>query len=163
MMPTEPLILDSTILFRTGYRYQLAAEYHGHLDIKLQRSANTEWWSIDVDGNFAISAGYAWDGSFLPLTFMRASLVHDMLYQAMRVGLLSPAFKDAADAELRALCLADGMHAWRAWLVWKDVQRGGDKAIAGGPRLMRRAPKVTQPIRQLDTPRGGSDDQTDEG
>ncbi len=162
MMPTEAIVVDTTILYRSGYKYQLAAEYRGHLDIKLQAPINTEWWSIDEDGGFAISAGYAWDGPSGPTidtrTFMRGSLVHDMLYQAMRIGLLSPAFKDAADAELRQICLADGMHIWRAWYVWRGVQWGGHKAIVGGPRLMRRAPKVTQPIRQLDTPRGGSDD-----
>lgn len=157
MKPTEPtgaLVLDTSILYRGGYKYQLAENYHGRVDLRVPAPVVTQWFEIGWTGELLIRAGYAWDGPSGPTidsrTFMRGSLVHDVLYQAIRGGFISAAFKDAADEELRELCLADGMHPWRAWYIWKAVQWQGHKAIQGGPRPIVRAPRMLrQPLRQM--------------
>jgi hypothetical protein len=60
---------------------------------------------------------------------MRGSLVHDALYQLMRLGHLDPAVdRVAADKTLRVLCLEDGMWSVWAWLVYYGVRWFADYA-----------------------------------
>ncbi len=64
----------------------------------------------------SVKEDYMWDGPSGPTiddrTNMRASLVHDVLYQAMREGLIDRSYRKAADQELRRLMIKDGL----AWL-----------------------------------------------
>lgn len=58
---------------------------------------------------------------------MRGSLVHDALYQLMRMRHLDyRAHREAADEELHDICVADGMSEVRAWGVLKGVRMGGE-------------------------------------
>jgi len=49
---------------------------------------------LDGDGQFEFSKGYAWDGpsgsTVDTLNFMRGSLVHDALYQLIRMEKILP-------------------------------------------------------------------------
>ena len=66
--------------------------------------------------------GYSWDGASGPavdtLNTRRASLVHDGLYQAIRLGQLSRSEKGAADAEMMQILKDDGM-GWPRRLLWQ--------------------------------------------
>lgn len=104
---------------------------------------------LSTDGRLFILPGYAWDGPSGPLTmhtktFMRASMVHDALYQLLRSGRLGlPVGKPdlsswgrlrlQADELMRTIALADGMTAARAWVVFKAVRAFGHAAAM--PRL----------------------------
>ena len=85
------------------------------------------WVVLKQNGLLVIRAGYAWDGASGPTidskSSMRASLVHDALYQLLRAGKLSPDARAAADKLLEDLCVADGMWRWRARLWWAAVRR----------------------------------------
>lgn len=85
------------------------------------------WISLDQSGLLVIRAGYAWDGASGPTidskSSMRASLVHDALYQLLRAGKLSFETRAAADRMMEDLCVADGMWRWRARLWWASVRR----------------------------------------
>ena len=60
---------------------------------------------------------------------MRASLVHDVLYQAMREGGLPRKARGWADSEFRRILKADGMWWPRRWLWWSAVRLlGGGNA-----------------------------------
>ncbi len=76
-----------------------------------------------------IKKGYCWDGCSGPTidfkTNMRAGLVHDALYQLMRLGLLPIKYRPNTDSELRLVCIEDGMIAFRAWYFWKAVRLFG--------------------------------------
>jgi hypothetical protein len=75
-----------------------------------------------------IQKDYAWDGATLAIdtkTFMRGSLIHDALYQLIRLGFIPPAFRKTADKILRDVCLKDGMSRIRAWWVYRGVRIGG--------------------------------------
>ena len=65
---------------------------------------------------------YSWDGASGPaidtLNTRRASLVHDGLYQAMRIGRLSRELKGAADDEMLRILREDGM-SWVRRLLWR--------------------------------------------
>lgn len=45
---------------------------------------------------------------------MIGSLVHDVLYQLIRLGLIDPKYKEYADQLLRDICVEDGMFSIRA-------------------------------------------------
>ena len=50
---------------------------------------------------------------------MRASLVHDAMYQLIRLKLLPEyPYRKLADQLMRDLCLADGMLAPKAWVAY---------------------------------------------
>ncbi len=114
------------IRYCAGYKYQLTRDYevkipvHGHV-------VTAKYFSLDTDGTMKIKAGYAWDGPSGPTwdtkSFMRGSLVHDALYQMIRLGLLPREYREKADAILRDICIEDGMWKWRAAYVYWAVRR----------------------------------------
>ena len=108
------------------YKYQLMAEYKQVLPCALpELHVTTPFFSVE-DRLLTVDKGYSWDGPSGPTwdteTFMRGSLVHDVLYQMMREKLMPFEFRDAADRLLQDICLADGMNPVRAtyvyWSLW---------------------------------------------
>ena len=85
--------------------------------------------SLSATGQLAIAAGYAWDGASGPAinthTILRGSLVHDALYQLIRLGIVNPEDRQQVDQLLRTLCLEDGMWSFRAWWVYLAVRQFG--------------------------------------
>ena len=102
------------------------------------------------DGLLTIKAGYAWDGpsgpTFDTKSFMRGSLVHDVLYQILR----NPKFqatdnehillRHRADLLLHDICLEDGMWKWRARWVLRGVRTGGGPSATVKKRKVYIAP-----------------------
>lgn len=132
----------SCIHYSSGYKYQLRADYV--LPVGLPGAAETEWLTLR-DGTLTIRNGYAWDGPSGPtidtLNFMRGSLVHDALYQLIRLDFLSPAARVNADQLLYDLCIEDGMSKLRAWWVWIAVRKFG----TGSCRPHAERPILTAP------------------
>lgn len=115
------------IQYRKGYKYQLNADYQEYVGIKAPRGGiNTQWLSLSETGWLTVRKGYAWDGPSGPTIdtkdSLRGSLVHDALYQLMRLGLLSQSYRDEADALLKKLCIEDGMNPARAELWYIGVR-----------------------------------------
>ena len=118
------------IRYKPGLKYQLQNFFWvqtslsgNHSRIEDPDNIHSPWVRLTFDGVLEIKAGYAWDGASGP-TFdtkstMRASLVHDALYQLMRAGKLSQEDRKAADELLYALMIQDGAWSWRAklWLA----------------------------------------------
>lgn len=81
------------MLFYTKYNYKFKVEKS--LTIKLPFKFNDfkHPYVTLTDGNLTINIGYAWDGASGPVIDTKntliASLVHDALYQAMRLNLIS--------------------------------------------------------------------------
>ncbi len=110
-----------------AYKYQLWNEYTIQLDMNPDKDIEKIFLSLSSGGLLTIRKGYAWDGPSGPTidtkNFMRGSLVHDALYQLMRLGDLDYKLHRAqADEILRSICLADGMSSFRAWYVFKAVR-----------------------------------------
>lgn len=119
----------------SGYKYQLVDAYPCSVGIE----------GYDIDGPFlnltpagllTIKKGYAWDGPSGPTidtdTFMRGALLHDALYQLIRMEKLPYELKDHADRLLRDVCRCDGMSWVRAWYVYHAVRIfGGSSARPG--------------------------------
>ena len=119
------------IKFRGGYKYQLAETYERQIEI-LEDDVHTEFITLTPDGNLTIRSGYAWDGPSGPaidtLTFMRASLVHDALYQLMRLGLLPQDYRNRADKIMQMICKDAGMWKVIVWWVYLGVKIGAKEA-----------------------------------
>jgi len=134
------------VLYKDGYKYQLQESYEVTVDIHPPEDIKCDYISLDTHGLLTIKKGYAWDGPSGPTVdtanFMRGSLVHDALYQLMRMKLLSDEFhRKAADKELKRICLEDGMSSIRAWWVYESVRQfGGPAASADNAKPVLRAP-----------------------
>ena len=114
------------IKYKAGYKYQLAKDYLIPTGIK-GYEADTKYIKHSSDGIMLIISGYSWDGASGPAidtkNFIRGSLVHDSLYELMRLGLLPTGARKQADLLLKKICLEDGMSKIRAaWVYWA-VQR----------------------------------------
>jgi len=117
-----------------AYKYQLRHPYSVQTPIIPEAEAVVRRKiSLDYSGRLFIRAGYSWDGPSGPsidtAAFMRASLVHDALYQLMREGQLdAEKYREPADALLRAMCIEDGMSRVRAWYAYRAVRMFGRRS-----------------------------------
>lgn len=92
---------------------------------------------LEPTGLLTIYPGYAWDGATCAIDtpdFMTASLVHDVLYQMIRLGKLHMSMRKAADQALYDLCIAAGMNWFRAQCVYKAVRWFGENAAKPNER-----------------------------
>ena len=108
------------------YKYQLMDDFSIQIDIKPVQNIEFQFLSLSTEGLLTIKKYYAWDGpSGLTIDtndFMRGSLVHDALYQLMRLSAIDHiVHRQRADEILREICLEDGMCSFRAWYVYQAV------------------------------------------
>jgi hypothetical protein len=118
---------EERIVYKDGYKYQLAETYEVTVAIHPPQDIKTDYIELNNSGHLVLRKGYAWDGpsgpTFDTSNFMRGSLVHDALYQLMRMAILSDELhRNRADKELRRFCLEDGMSSIRAWWVYQAVK-----------------------------------------
>ncbi len=121
-----------------SYKYQLVKPYHHVIGIT-GYTIETAYVGLSADGRLEISSGYAWDGpsgpTFDTLDFMRGSLVHDALYQLIRLEKIPFRYKDYADLLLKKICLEDGMSSFCANCVYQIVKYfGGASARPGSEK-----------------------------
>ena len=85
------------------------------------------------DGKLTVREGYSWDGASGPTidspATMSASLVHDVLYQAMRADLLPAYSRGIADAALRDLMVSKGASRIRAYTWYFALRAFGGKNV----------------------------------
>ena len=126
----------SKIRYRSGYRYQLAANYSVFTGI-LHHKIRTDYLTLTPSGWLTIRKGYAWDGATgfpsTPNSLMRASLVHDALYQMIRNGLFDD--RAAADVVFFEFASEDGFLA--APLALWIVQQWGERFARYYPDKLR--------------------------
>lgn len=138
------------IKYKKGYKYQLCETYFVSVPIFVRGQIDTKYITLTVAGLLTIKNGYAWDGASGPTidgpTNMRASLVHDALYQLMRLGLLDrKKFKATTDDIFRDMCLEDGMIPLRAkYYYYSLVKFGGRSTTEGQLKRMLTAPEAFQ-------------------
>lgn len=139
---------DTRIWYKGGFKYQLSQPARIPVHYPIAKGVSNDWASlISEDGlsSMYVNEGYAWDGpsgpTFDTKTFMRGSLLHDVCYQFVRDGLLSPVWRGYADLELRRICLEDGMSRFRAGYVYLGVKHFAHRsARADGRRHEMSAP-----------------------
>jgi hypothetical protein len=123
------------IRYRSDYKYQLAEGYDVKVLIRPKADIKTDFIDLDIAGNLRVKKGYAWDGPSGPVEDtrenMRASLVHDALYQLMRNKALNTrTHRKTADVEFMLICKADGVPSRRANLWYQGLRRFGKPAAS---------------------------------
>lgn len=103
------------IRYKAGYKYQLALQYRCQTGIYPRggRTACPPFVTLTDRGELLVEPGYAWDGASGPVPDtrqnMRASLVHDALYQLLRLEYLQESLRKKVDALFRKMCQEDGV------------------------------------------------------
>ncbi len=118
-----------TVEFKKGYKYQLHKTYRDTVPIYPKQDIKTRFITLTTKGELEIRFGYAWDGASGPtydsLDSIRGSLVHDALYQLMRMGLLDRVeWKLRVDKLFWRILLEDKMWGWRAKWWFRAVAVG---------------------------------------
>ena len=130
------------ILYKGGYKYQLAQDYSMNLKYMPSETIVTDYIELDMVGVLKIKKGYAWDGVTLwpdRDNMMRASLVHDALYQLITEGHLNDLHKPMADEAFKKVLIEDGVWKWLASLYYKAVTRFGQPS--SNPKKLLKSPK----------------------
>jgi hypothetical protein len=133
------------VCFRSGFKGVVAEAYTEKTSVYPPSPIRQPFYSIFSDGTVIAHPGYAWDFDSGPARdsrkSKRASLVHDVLCQAIKEGLLDPGWRDQADAEYYRLLREDKMFILRALWRFGAIQTGG-KAFArfGDPHKLQYAP-----------------------
>jgi len=139
---------EGYIRYRADYKYQLANSYRIHIPIRPHSNIKTDFIDLATNGNLLIKKGYAWDGPSGPVIDteenMRASLVHDALYQLMRNGELnSRTHRKTADKLFKYICKKDGVSNMRASAYYKALRKFGKPAASPqNKKKIHRAPKT---------------------
>lgn len=134
------------IKYKIGLKYQLVETYSIQTTIQ-GCNIQTQFIKLEIDGLLTIYKGYAWDGPSGPTpdidSFMRASLVHDCLYQLMRLGLIDKKYKSDADLIMKKLCVEDDMWEILANIFYNIVKRVSKKYVTSA----KKRPIVISPKR----------------
>jgi hypothetical protein len=118
--------------YRTGYKYQLAADEHFQTPHRPDQNIFTRFIDLTTKGDMAVRGGYAWDGASGPTydddTNITPSLFHDAAYQLMREGHLPFSCWKAADDHLGEMCIERGMGKIRRWYWIAGLRLAGGSA-----------------------------------
>ena len=111
-----------------GYRFIVGRDFGVYTGIRGHQAAH-HYFALNRRGYLWVKAGYAWDGASGPTiddeSTLRASLVHDVLYQALRLGLLPADLRLRADQLFYRMLREDGMSRMRATYWYWGVRLGG--------------------------------------
>ena len=114
-----------------GYKYDIKIEQEYPVPLLKHISFDSKYLSLK-NGLLVMKEGYAWDGISGPVfdtpESMRASLIHDALYQLMREKVISRTmFRKYADQLFRKILLEDGTTKFWAGLCYRSVRLFGKK------------------------------------
>ena len=136
------------IKYKKGFKYQLAEDYFIQTPIIPPQHVETPWITLTTIGELIIREGYAWDGPSGPTivtpSAMRGSLVHDALYQLMRLNLLDESNRCTVDQLLHDICEEDGMYNFRAdiwrlivgWFAAGAAKSGSEQPVLIAPKFV---------------------------
>lgn len=82
-------------------------------------SVNTRYCKLKNDGTLIIYNGYAWNGAnfvYDNIAVLRASLVHDCIYQLISENLIDKKYRNVADNIFINLCVEDGVNRIRTFI-----------------------------------------------
>lgn len=139
---------EGYIRYRSEYKYQLSEAYEIEIPIKPKNNIETDFIHLNREGNLVIKNGYAWDGPSGPVIDtdenMRASVVHDALYQLMRnKELSSRTHRKAADQLFKKICKEDGVSNFTASVYYKGLRKFGKPAASPkNKKVVHRAPEI---------------------
>jgi hypothetical protein len=155
-LPTGIPAHKKRIKYRRGIKYQLIETYAATIDIRPDSDIQTQWLSLTKGGVITIASGYCWDGPSGPTwdsrNFMRAALVHDAIYQLIRMEKLGKndiersSFRNAGDIEMGIIQKEDRMNPARRFVTHFGVSKFA--SYAADPKHRRKV--FTAPTEEPD-------------
>lgn len=132
------------IKYKEGYKYQIVEDYSVKVGVFPVEKITTEYLELNTAGVLTIRKGYAYDGASGGIdskNVMRGALVHDCLYQLLRMELIHKKHKKTADELFKKMCIQDGMSKFRAWYIFKAVDWfGKSSTLSKNRKEIRIAP-----------------------
>lgn len=114
--------------------YQLTAPYQYYTGIRgnsihVKPKKGYGYVKLSSNGILEVGPGYWWDGPSGPaldtVNFLRASLIHDVLYDLIGRRALHKKYRKTADRILREVAKTDGMPLWRRTYAYVAVRLFG--------------------------------------
>ena len=116
------------------YKYKFKVEENFSIELTFKIPDFEHEYASSKDSVLSVKRGYAWDGASGPIINTRdtlvASLVHDVLYQAMRLNLIKPS-KDnrkIADKNFFEILKMHGVNSIRRKVWYFAVRLFGKKS-----------------------------------
>ena len=142
--PKQKAIISYRFIGRWKYQTEEFYSYSTGICIDEDRTIGNGILKLCKDGLLIIDQGYAWDGPSGPTLdtkdWMRASLVHDALYQLIREGVIPESRRKKADKIMKTIMLEDGMPRLRAWYSYVGVRIFGSVFAQPTDRNVQTAP-----------------------
>ena len=118
----------------TKYKYKFKVEENFSIELPFKMPDFEHQYASLKDGILSVKRGYAWDGASGPIINTRdtlvASLVHDVLYQAMRLNLIksNSENKKTADKNFFEILKTHGVNSIRRKVWYFAVRLFGKKS-----------------------------------
>ena len=116
------------------YKYKFKVEENFSIELPFKIPDFVHSYASLKDGILSVKRGYAWDGASGPIINTRdtlvASLVHDVLYQAMRLNLIksSKENRQIADKNFFEILKMNGVNSIRRKVWYLAVRLFGKKS-----------------------------------
>ena len=116
------------------YKYKFKVEENFSIELPFKIPDFVHPYASLKDGILSVKRGYAWDGASGPIINTRdtlvASLVHDVLYQAMRLNLIksSKENRQVADKNFFEILKMNGVNSIRRKVWYFAVRLFGKKS-----------------------------------
>ena len=116
------------------YKYKFKVEENFSIELPFKIPDFAHPYASLKDGILSVKRGYAWDGASGPVINTRdtlvASLVHDVLYQAMRLNLIksSKENRQIADKNFFEILKMNGVNSFRSKVWYLAVKLFGKKS-----------------------------------
>lgn len=116
------------------YKYKFKVEENFSIELPFKIADFEHEYASSKNGILEIKKGYAWDGASGPVINTKntliASLVHDVLYQAMRLNLIKPncVNKKLADKNFFEILKMNGVNSFRSKVWYFAVRLFGKKS-----------------------------------
>ncbi len=105
------------LYFKKGFKYQTSRPFSCSTGILPEKAVETDLIFLSLSGFLIIKANYAWDGPSGPMLdtddMYIPSLIHDALYQLMRMGLLSLDHRKDIDRLFKKLIVVNAKKGWK--------------------------------------------------
>lgn len=118
--------------YKSGYKYQLAETISIQTCITPPVNVSTYMLNLDPNGTLTIDRGYAWDGPSGPTidtkNTLTPSLMHDAIYQLIRMELIAKSWRLIADEEIGRMMKERGVWWLRRKLWVRELKKFGGPA-----------------------------------
>lgn len=116
---------------RLGRHYKYRLNKTCCIYVGVEGRVKHEYFTL-YKGYLWIKRGYQWDGATWFPDFksaIKSSLLHDCLYQIMKLGLIDKSNRKTADLYFKNMCVKDGMWKGIALIAYTGVRLFGNIAI----------------------------------